>query len=337
MRYMIEFMNVLMLTLSWKANGTKIFSFHDVTNNNATGSVGISSATATNMPEEHVPDRFTICSTHKQQQIETSNTATIYVLYWDSNFSQPWFSMGFFGQYKLWANINYKNWYALGQAKPETFLTWIHICVEVDTVNATLHASINGGNVTSVHNVKGLTPKPRLYLRLGMVDESYYAELVQYVGSVGNINIYNMEDNADEKFVALAAQNTCKIMQMPMPNFLVWSYIKWSIVGTEYGVEEKDVENDILCSKSKSLNFKIPLLWNKIEATEECHKYGKAKISIPPIYDLKNVSDQYLENIYGTSLEQCKYFWTPFNDEHSEGTFINERTNETLRYCLNLQ
>ena len=96
MRNMIEFMNVLMLTLSWKANGTKIFSFHDVTNNNATGSVGISSATATNMPEEHVPDRFTICSTHKQQQIETSNTATIYVLYGDSSFRKPWFSIGVF-------------------------------------------------------------------------------------------------------------------------------------------------------------------------------------------------------------------------------------------------
>ena len=91
-------MNVLMLTLSWKANGTKIFSFHDVTNNNATGSGGISSATATNMPEEHVPDRFTICSSHKQQQIETSNTATIYVLYGDSNFSA-----------KVWIPIQHVN------------------------------------------------------------------------------------------------------------------------------------------------------------------------------------------------------------------------------------
>ena len=201
MKYIIETMIVLMLTLSWKAMGTNIFSFQDV---NTGGGNGMSSATATNMPEEKLPDQFIICSSHKQQQIGTSNTLTIYVLYGDSSFSKPWFSIGFDNtlvwEYTLWANINYKNWYALCPVKPETLLTWIHICVEVDTVNATLHASINGGNVTSVHNVKDLTPKPRLYLRLGMVDESYYLELVQYVGSVGNINIYNMEDNADEKF-----------------------------------------------------------------------------------------------------------------------------------------
>ena len=49
--------------------------------------------------------------------------------------------------YKLWAEINYKHWYGIGYLKRETFLNWIHICVEVDTVTSTLRASVNGGNV----------------------------------------------------------------------------------------------------------------------------------------------------------------------------------------------
>ena len=77
------------------------------------------------------------------------------------------------------------------------------------------------------------------------------------------------------------------------------------------------------------LNFRIPFLLNRFEATKECIKYGRAVISKPPV--MTNSTNTTFENIYGEHFIQCKYFWTPFTDKYSEGTFIDEVDNETIR------
>ena len=57
---------------------------------------------------------------------------------------------------------------------------------------------------------------------------------------------------------------------------------------------------------------------------------GHAKISRPA--NLVNITNMNFENMYGEQYEECDFFWTPFNDEHIEGAFVDEITNETIRY-----
>ena len=291
---------------------TKVFTFNDDSADNE----DLSSVTLANAPEDPLPDHFLICSSHTQQQKDTPNTRTIYVLYEDPNFTKPWLSIGFWYTYEfnLYANTRYLDWYALGQVTLETFHNWIHICIEVDTVNATLRASINGGNVTTVSNVNGLTPVPKLHLRLGVVHQSYdRGYQFQFYGSVSNINIFYDEENFFSKGSA------CNFTQSSF--FQSWENSEWKIVGER--VEKEKINKKTICSKSTSVNFRISLQWTQIEASEECRKYGQnGNISKPT-----NIGDMYKDP---SKFKPCRFFWTPYTDKYTEGIFVNENSNETM-------
>ena len=305
----------------------KVFTFKEEGINKDTNE--LSSASVTNRQGDQLPVHFLICSSHKQQQVSSPNTRTIYVMYEDPSFTKPWFSVGFYGSNidKLWANIKFSDWHDLGNVTRATLLNWVHVCVEVDTVNGTLRASINGGNVTRVNNVGGLNPTPRLYLRLGVVHQSYDRNQKQFLGAVTNINIFNLDQDGDDNMLVSISGSPCNLWG-EKSKYLAWSDAKWDVSGE--GVKAEKVDLKSICLVSKMINFRIPLLWNKVEATEECKKYGHGKIS-KPNPAMKNVSNIDIVNMYGELFEQCDFFWTTFTDKYIENTFVDELTNETKR------
>ena len=66
----------LILLLYFPSNGlgTKVFKFKEGSTDNNT----LSSATLVNASEAPLPDHFVICSSHKQQQVDTINANNIY-------------------------------------------------------------------------------------------------------------------------------------------------------------------------------------------------------------------------------------------------------------------
>ena len=183
----------------------------------------------------------------------------------------------------------------------------------MDTVNATLRASINGGNITTVSNVNGLTPVPKLHLQLGVVHQSYDRDQFQFYGSVSNINIFYGEENFFSKGSA------CNFTQSSL--FQSWENSEWKIVGER--VEKEKIDKETLCSKSISINYRISLQWTQIEASEECRKYGQnGNISKPT-----NTGDLYKDS---SKFKPCRFFWTPYTDKYTEGIFVNENSNETM-------
>ena len=311
--------------------GTKVFTFQEEN----TEAEELSSATLTNAPNAPLPDHFVICSSHKQQQIGTHNTETIYVLYEDSSFTRPWFSIGFWKltlDYVLMVNIRYDRWYDLGQVTREAFLFWIHICVEVDTINGTLRASINGGNVTTVEKVKGLAPAQKLHMRLGVGHDNRDNNLYQYFGSVSNINIFTIQTGVKESHLLLTTRSACN--QIKNTFFQSWIDSRWKVIGK--GTHEEELNEKVFCSKSTALNFRIPLQWNKHEATKECRKYGEhANLSKPPLLDRNDTTDVDMKKIYGENYTQCKYYWTHFTDEYEEDCFVDETSNKSRKYISN--
>ena len=314
----------LFLCFPWNGIGTKVFTFQE----GSSDPDDLSSATLTNAPNGPLPDNFVICSSNKQIKIYTNHSHTVYVLYEDPNFAKPWFSLTISPRhpYVLWANTRFYYWYDLGHITREAIHQWVHICVEVDTVNGTLGASINGGNVTTVNNVEGLTPVPKLHLRLGVGHNSDYIKKFQSFGYVANINVFTLQNRSEankENNLLFTSSSVCSL------NDAFWTHSEWSIVGMK--VKEEELNKETICTKSKVFNVRLPLLWNFHEATDECRKYGThANISKPPHPDMKNVTETNVKHIYGEHFEQCRFFWTPFTDEYSEGSFVDGLTNETI-------
>ena len=148
----------------------------------------ISAAKLSNYPEEILPQQFVICSSSLQGRIGV-NTKTLYVIYHDENYQDPWLSIGFWEKGVLWANIENMEWYLLGQVLVTDLFRWIHICVEIDLIKSTIKTSINGKNTTIVQDVKKISNVPKLYLVLGVVDNGWYEEQYQFDGQITNIQL----------------------------------------------------------------------------------------------------------------------------------------------------
>ena len=263
---------------------------------------------------------ITICSFHKQESVNSLNTHTIYVVYKSRLFQTPWFSIGFWDQGNLWANIHDQHWYFLGTAKYRELMDWIHICVEIDSDSKSLRASIHKNIYPTVFNVSGLSPNHEMNLRLGVVDNSMN-EKAQFFGSVTNINIYR---GKGKMLFNKISDNPCYFP--PEESLLTWSSMNWDIVGN---VQQIDIAIKTLCLPNKYINLRLPFIWRKSTAIDICAKLGNGKIT--DFQDPSNLSNINMESIYGKKYLDCKYFWTPYTDENEEGVFVNENTGNIER------
>ena len=147
----------------------------------------ISVAKLQNYPEKSLPQQLVLCSSSLQGRIG-ENTKTLYVLYEDESYQEPWLSVGFWEKGILWANIE-DSWYLLGQVLVTDLFRWIHLCVEIDFTNSIIKTSINGGNTTIVKGIKEVSLVPKFHLVLGVVHNSWYEEQFQFDGLITNIHL----------------------------------------------------------------------------------------------------------------------------------------------------
>ena len=280
----------------------------------------LSSANLANFQDIELSEKFIICSSHQQRHFDIINTHSIYVLYSDVNMTKPWFSIGFYRNHILWANLNYDHWYEIGQILKEETMSWINICTEFDSASNQLKTSINGGNITTNLDVSGLNPTPKLHIRLGVVDESYHGKIVQFYGNIGGINIITSKND-----LQVLSQNICNVQEKEI--YLSWSKMKWNLKGNN--VHEKIIEDAKVCSMSKTINYRLPSSsLKKEEAVDECQKYGNAQIG--GTESMTNISVSNMIAAYGIKFLDCECFWTPISDSEKEGTFVDEFTKEEI-------
>ena len=168
--------------------GTSIKSFHSKLNRTYDQDQKISSAKLVNYPEEFLPKQFVICSSTLQGRIG-ENTKTLYILYRDEDNLVPWFSIGFWENAMLWANVDDSEWVLLGQVLFWDLFRWVHICFELDLENSVIKTSINGQNTTVVEDIKKMSLTPEAHLVVGVVDHSWDEEKFQFDGIITNIHI----------------------------------------------------------------------------------------------------------------------------------------------------
>ena len=240
------------------------------------------------------------------------NTHTIYVLYTDSSYLVPWFSIGIWSQNGLWVNVNNLDWIALGQIPSHLLLNWIHICLDINIVEGSIQTFIGGKTWSLIEDVN-LKPPEKIYLRLGIVDHSYWEKNYQFYGKISNINIYQKTHNPCNEAIK--------------DSLITWSEMQWKALGND--VTEIKVE-DNFCSYFKYLYLRVPLRWSVKESQNLCKKFGNGTL-----LDFDDPSDLSLVNpklLYGSKwdFDYCECLWSAYK-LISKDNIINENTNETVR------
>ena len=160
--------------------------------------------------------------------------------------------------------------------------------------------------------VKKLKPPEKVYLRLGIVDHSYWETNYQFNGKISNINIYRNTHNPCDKEIK--------------DSLIEWSEMQWSISGND--VLEIDVEDDF-CSTFKFINLRVPLRWGQQESKNICKKFGNG--TLLDFDDPSNISLLNPNFLYGSKwdFDYCECLWSAYII--SKEKIINENTNETVR------
>ena len=69
-------------------------------------------------------------------------------------------------------------------------LNWLNICLDINFGNGSIQTFVGGKRLALAEGVKNLKPPEKVYLRLGIVDHSYWDRNYQFNGKISNINIY---------------------------------------------------------------------------------------------------------------------------------------------------
>ena len=88
---------LIIFCLIFNLSSLKLFKFKKIKDN----SLELASVTSKNDLNFNEMNDIIICSSHKQNQLNTENTHAIYVLYKDNSFQKPWFSIGFWNKVML--------------------------------------------------------------------------------------------------------------------------------------------------------------------------------------------------------------------------------------------
>ena len=288
------------------SSGKKIFEFDKTPR---VSNSGFSAATLVN--NEQLPQKFVVCSSHFQKEVNTPSTHTIYVIYEDEEFVSPWFNIGIWKGNFLWANIENRYWYNLGKLSKAEFADWIHICLNIDNEKQEIETSVNG----RTHNktqIRKFEKVPKFNLRIGVVLHSDISIPIQFFGRVSNIQILRYDD---ETQLSALTKDLCKNREEL--NILSWSNMKWNIHGET--VNFLDTDSSYVCSNSSYIDLYVPFQVTKSRGKEVCSKLGKGEISTlkHPIH-----------------MKRCVDFWTPYLFTHEKKT-VNEYRNEpvSLKWC----
>ena len=294
----------------------RVFKFNENANQSE-----LSSITLENKPQEILPEHFIICSTHNQEKFNTPDTHTWYVLYWDENFEIPWFSIGFWAHGTLWANLKNTYWYQISTLPTELIDDWITICVEINSLNRTIRTSIEGDSFQTTEKVEGLEERPKMNLRLGIVDVKYHQhEFLQFHGKIAELSFFH----GINLNISDMSHNICEFTTEK--TLLKWENMVWNVVGKN--VVETNISDSIICPNSNFINLRMPLKWTKASGSTVCNKYGKI-FEFDNIEDIDNIN---MEHIFGDKYSECNWFWTPYI--YKAGEVVSQYDGHIVRSVL---
>ena len=219
-----------------------------------------------------------------------------------------------------------KYWYSPGIIPEEDFVKWVHICLEINAEDHTIRTSVNGKELNNLTNVEGLTPTPKLSLRLGIVDHSSTKKKIQFHGKVSNINVLN--PRARESLTSLT-RDLCSIDNRTS-SFISWSDMSW----TKKDIQETCLDSGIICALRDFLPLKVPYTWSLSAGGDMCSMLGNGNLA-GVINPSNPQNDTFQVHMHGNNERCSQYYWTPYIFKENENKVINVYTGEQVQILWN--
>jgi hypothetical protein len=287
----------------------------------------LSFATLSNSPENELPDRFILCTSHKQNMLD--DTSYFHMFGEDR---QPWFSMVFLEQgssVQLWTNLDKTGIsHMVGVTVEPKIKVWYHICAGIDIAKATITIAINGEKLAKeVNTSNGFNEnKPRSVqnkLIIGAWWDTWGTnEKQQFYGAVSNIRIFPMDDLNDIQSLSRAPCAEAK------GHYMRWEDMTWEMTGEN--IRETDSQwsacNEHLTKKAW---LAIPMGLAQRDAVDLCTIMGDGKMTMA---NNQLELSGFLEWYNKTTTASCYAIWTPFSDKEEEGSFKSCVDGSALEY-----
>ena len=254
--------------------------------------------------EFSLPDIFTLCTSVKQARFDGHRFYSII-----GNDSRDWMLMRFktfSNETKLTLNLGEDHRYHILEAIRNPRLDfWYNICARIDLGKNEIDVAVNGEPMGQVFDIDTTNKPSKFKMKIGV---DYYKN-EQFQGSMSNIQVFSAGD------VTELSSSRCTNKHNAL---LPWNPSDWKVVGSDWSLAEEF--DDIFCNASDSYKLAIQSRLTFQESIDICK--NKLKSIVPFQEDYKQFL-RYLAWHKNITKGACSDIWTPFSDEHSEGSFLN--------------
>ena len=254
-----------------------------------------------------LPAKFVVCFTSFQKRLNHSSNA-LFSLYEDDQHQSRWLSLGLWSDQFVWADLNNNTWIKFSKVPLTWLRSWMSFCLDIDTETGIFQLSINGQSPHRGSVKKDFKENQRLYLRLGIVESSWFEEQFQFVGFIKSFEVFSHKILEKRPLESLSRV-------VGRADILNWNNVNWRLSGDSVKwVDEEDDASDLFPDEPGP-KILIPKAMSFSQAVESCGNFGG---------NMTDVSD----NTNATILDQLVegdtgHFWVPFSDAEEEGQFKN--------------
>ena len=260
-----------------------------------------------------LPDTFTLCLVQKEDLIHFQNC--FFTIYGESG--ESWMTMDNFASDHVFLLLTINKSITQITVIPEHLMnTWIHICIEADTISGNISVLVNNGpplffTVPELIKQKPENLKGKLYIGQA---ESHQGPK-QYQGEVANFNIFSGSKEVKNLIV-----ESCK-----HEGDIVNKDTEWKRIGV---VKERTEDSWKICNNNDIYRVAIPEKTTWDTARDLCEKLGGGNITEPRSErDMMDVTSS-LQKMNSS----CTYVWTSISDEDQEGEFRSSITGKIITF-----
>ena len=251
-----------------------------------------------------LPDIFTLCTSVKQARFDGLCFYSVM-----GKTSRDWMMMRFktfSNETKLTLTLGEDYHYHILKTLSNPRLDyWYHICARIDLGKNEIDVAVNGEPIGQVFDIDTNNKPSKLKMKIGA---DYYKN-EQFQGSISNIQVF-FDGNVTE------------LSSLPCTSkhnaILPWKPSDWKMVGSDWSLAEEF--DDMICNASDNYMLAIQSRLTFQESIDICK--NKLKSIIPFQEDRKQFL-RYVAWHKNITKGACSDIWTPFSDEHSEGSFLN--------------
>ena len=199
-------------------------------------------------------------------------------------------------------------------------IEWIHVCVEIDSVQNVVKVSVNGGNISTMTGALKPTEDRQLSMFVGLPPpdiRSSYPQ--QFTGMVSNINIYLFRPELN---IQSLSSDPC--LHATRGDLLAWEEADWIKHDDGRHLLEVELEAAEVCNENPLITMPLPLEMSWSDANQTCHMLS----TTGTLADIRNNQD--VHKMVASTSQSCDYMWTPYVHDEQRDTYLSSNDGKEI-------